>query len=78
MKELFEVIAKAQIDGLKISQEIEKGFKQMTCGHDWEIMSNCCGAKIYDDIGICSDCKEHCGEHKVCTKCEKEEEEWET
>ena len=25
-----------------------------------EGMSNCCGAKVYSDIGICSDCKEHC------------------
>jgi len=22
--------------------------------------SNCCGAKVYADIGICSDCGEHC------------------
>jgi len=23
-------------------------------------MSNCCGAAMYIDLGICSDCKEHC------------------
>lgn len=23
-------------------------------------MSNCCGAPVYIDLGICSDCKEHC------------------
>lgn len=28
--------------------EFEEGF------------SNCCGAKVYSDLGICSDCKEHC------------------
>ena len=22
--------------------------------------SECCGAKVYDDTDICSDCKEHC------------------
>ncbi len=22
--------------------------------------SNCCGAPVYTDMGICSDCKEHC------------------
>ena len=25
-----------------------------------EGLSSCCGAKVYLDIGICSDCKEHC------------------
>jgi len=23
-------------------------------------VSNCCGAEVYTDMGICSDCKEHC------------------
>ena len=23
--------------------------------------STCCGAPVYLDYGICSDCKEHCG-----------------
>lgn len=23
-------------------------------------LSDCCGAIIYDDTDICSDCKEHC------------------
>lgn len=22
--------------------------------------SSCCGAKVYSDLGICTDCKEHC------------------
>ena len=22
--------------------------------------SSCCGAQVYTDLGICSDCKEHC------------------
>jgi len=26
-----------------------------------ENLSNCCGARMYDDSDICSDCKEHCG-----------------
>lgn len=31
-------------------------------GLDYEEgMSNCCGALVYQDMGICSDCKEHCG-----------------
>jgi hypothetical protein len=31
--------------------------------------SNCCGAKVYNDI--CSDCKEHCEVVKYfCDKCE--------
>jgi len=25
-------------------------------------VSDCCGAEIYDDTDICSECKEHCGE----------------
>lgn len=27
---------------------------------DEEVRSECCGAKIYDDTDICSDCLEHC------------------
>lgn len=26
------------------------------------IVSNCCGAYIYDDTDICSECLEHCDE----------------
>lgn len=26
-----------------------------------EGMSSCCGAPVYTDMEICSDCKEHCG-----------------
>ncbi len=25
-----------------------------------EGLSNCCGARVYQDMGICADCKEHC------------------
>jgi hypothetical protein len=25
-------------------------------------VSNCCGAPVYTDLDICSDCKEHCEE----------------
>ena len=28
---------------------------------DIERLSNCCGAPIYSERDICSDCKEHCG-----------------
>ena len=31
-------------------------------------LSNCCGALIYDETDICSDCKEHCG--TWCDDCE--------
>ena len=32
--------------------------------------SNCCGAQVYIDLGICSDCKEHCEVVKYfCDKC---------
>lgn len=24
-------------------------------------VSSCCGAKVYLDLSICTDCKEHCG-----------------
>lgn len=34
-----------------------------------EISSNCCGAPIYSDMGICSDCKEHCGAVQTCPTC---------
>ena len=25
------------------------------------MISNCCSARIYDDMDICTKCKEHCG-----------------
>ena len=28
---------------------------------DYEELSDCCGATIYDDTDVCSECKEHCG-----------------
>jgi len=28
---------------------------------DYADVSDCCGARIYDDTDICSDCHEHCG-----------------
>ena len=28
---------------------------------EYEAVSNCCGARVYADLGICSQCKEHCG-----------------
>ncbi len=28
---------------------------------DYDYVSDCCGARIYDDTDICSDCHEHCG-----------------
>jgi predicted nucleic acid-binding Zn ribbon protein len=32
--------------------------------------SNCCGAPVYDDYMMCSDCKEHCDyAPKVCGYC---------
>jgi len=30
--------------------------------------SNCCDAPIYEDMGICTDCKEHCEEIE-CDQC---------
>lgn len=27
-------------------------------------MSNCCGAPIYSNLGVCSECHEHCGIQK--------------
>ena len=31
--------------------------------------SDCCGAPVYSDIGICSDCKEHCNIQRTCPEC---------
>ena len=28
---------------------------------DIEMVSDCCGAEVYEDYGICSDCNDHCG-----------------
>ena len=29
-------------------------------GYGYDMLSNCCGAKMYDDCDICPECKEHC------------------
>ena len=31
------------------------------CEEEWSQRSDCCEAKFDSDIGICHDCKEHCG-----------------
>lgn len=33
-------------------------------------LSSCCGAVVYPDSDICSDCKEHCGIEETCDVCE--------
>ena len=40
------------------NQELNKYLDQEEA--DNTEVSNCCGAIIYDDSDICSDCKEHC------------------
>jgi len=37
-------------------------------------MSVCCGAKIYDDTDICSDCREHTSDY--CEDCEDYKNKW--
>lgn len=32
--------------------------------HYEDQMSDCCGAEVYADIMICSNCKEHCDLHE--------------
>jgi RecJ-like exonuclease len=32
--------------------------------------SNCCGATVYEDTDICSDCKEHCAIMDACEDCD--------
>jgi hypothetical protein len=29
-------------------------------GYGYDMVSNCCGARVHDDTDICSECKEHC------------------
>tara|TARA_R100000084_G_scaffold38499_1_gene15442 strand:- start:139 stop:357 length:219 start_codon:yes stop_codon:yes gene_type:complete len=40
-------------DEWKLSNPVDDGY-----GYD--MISNCCGAKMYDDCDICPECKEHC------------------
>ena len=40
-------------DQWKLSNPIDDGY-----GYD--MLSNCCGAKMWDDSDICPECKEHC------------------
>ena len=43
---------------------LHKGKECDGCQDCWddsdEILSDCCGASIYPDTDICSECKEHC------------------
>lgn len=41
---------------------------------DMKNMSVCCGAKIYDDTDICSDCREHTSGY--CEDCEDYKNKW--
>jgi hypothetical protein len=34
---------------------------------DMKFLSECCGALIYTDTDICSECREHCGD--ACEDC---------
>ena len=40
-------------DDWKLSNPIDDGY-------GYNMVSNCCGAVLYDDTDVCSDCKEHC------------------
>ena len=40
-------------DNWKLSNPIDDGY-------GYEMLSDCCGAKMDEDIGICFECKEHC------------------
>ena len=33
-------------------------------------LSNCCGAVVYPDSDICSDCNDHCGIEETCDLCD--------
>lgn len=33
--------------------------------YDTEVVSDCCSAKVYSELGICADCKEHCDSIKL-------------
>ena len=48
--------------------------------HKYQLNGNseCCGAPVYDDILICSDCKDHCYyANAICKFCGDEHPEWE-
>ena len=40
-------------DNWKLSNPIDDG-------HYYDMVSNCCGARVCDETDVCSDCKEHC------------------
>lgn len=40
-------------DNWKLSNPIDDGY-------GYEMVSNCCGARMDEDQGLCYDCKEHC------------------
>lgn len=40
-------------DNWKLSNPVDDG-------HGYDMLSNCCGAKMHDDCDICPECKEHC------------------
>ena len=40
-------------DDWKLSNPIDDGY-------GYNMVSNCCGASLYEETDVCSDCKEHC------------------
>ena len=57
MNEIFEEIKRDMDD---FFTEMDKAIGRVPEEDDDELpTSDCCGAMVYEDYGICSDCKEH-------------------
>jgi hypothetical protein len=66
-----KMITGEDIDKFATEEEKKILREGMWVGHD--LISNCCGANVYDPGGgdpMCGECKEHCGVY--CEKCDKE------
>lgn len=56
---------------MTLTEKIANAELKQFCDHEFEGegTSNCCGANIYPDSDICSDCKEHTEEEMWCVYC---------
>jgi len=67
MNDIFKDLLKAfdPAENRKLIKRIYWEALIKTHGNYEEVVSNCCGAKVYEDTDLCSDCKEHCEKHYI-------------
>ena len=67
--DIFKIIDVSLLQGDMALDSVNNGIVECVCDEfhicqacheEYEELSDCCGATIYDDIEMCSECKEYC------------------